>query len=113
MTLTWSDWLRHLRHDLVKRLVWPARDRRDFGATPRAGELRAYLVDDEGKPATAAKIWAKLKATAANPQHPALVTFEHALDEAVAAAQCDDVDGVLALEPAFDRLAQDLAGEKG
>jgi len=36
--------------------------------------------------------------------------FEAALQAALAAATADDVDGVLALEAAFDRLAQALKG---
>lgn len=109
--MPWNEWLRRLRHDLVKRLVWPARDRRDFGGSPDAGELRPALVDDEGNPTTAATLWAELKAIAPHPSHQAVVDFEPALLEAVAAAAHDDVDGVLALEPAFDRLAQVLARE--
>jgi hypothetical protein len=109
--MPWNEWLRRLRHDLVKRLVWPARDRRDLGGSPRSGELVAELVDDEGKPATAADIWADLKATAPNPKHAALAAFEAILTDAVASAQRDDVDGVLVLETAFDRLTQVLARE--
>jgi hypothetical protein len=108
---TWNDWLRRLRHDLVKRLLWPARDRRDVGGAPHTGELRAQLVDDEGRAATAAALWADLKAAAPNPEHPALAAFESVLTQAAAAAEHDDVDGVLALEPAFDRLTQVLAGQ--
>ena len=107
--MTWSEWLRRLRHDLVKRLVWPARDRRDFGGAPRPGELHAELVDDEGNRATAAAIWADLKAAAPTPEHRALAAFEPALTRAVAVAGRDDVDGVLALETAFERLTQVLA----
>jgi hypothetical protein len=34
-----TEWLARVRHDLVKRLVWPARDRRDVGGAPAPGEL--------------------------------------------------------------------------
>ena len=37
--MTPTEWLARVRHDLVKRLVWPARDRRDMGGAPKPGEL--------------------------------------------------------------------------
>jgi hypothetical protein len=109
--MTWSEWLRRLRHDLVKRLVWPARDRRELGGSPRAGELCPELVDDEGNPTTATALWAELKAAAPNPGRRALADFETALRDALAAAKRDDVGGVLALDAAFDRLTHVLARE--
>jgi len=96
-------WLARLRHDLVKRLVWPARDRRDAGGTPAPGELVARLIDDEGQPATAAVLWGALAADA--PAGLDLDAFGAALTRAGEAAAAGDVDGVLALEPAFDDLA--------
>ena len=36
-----TEWLARVRHDLVKRLVWPARDRRDIGREARARRARA------------------------------------------------------------------------
>jgi hypothetical protein len=105
-----ARWLARVRHDLVKRLVWPARDRRDLGGVPGPGELRAQLVDDEGRPTSAAALWAALRAE--GPAGPEVVRFvlrfETALDQAIAAAAAGEVDGVLALEPAFDELAQAL-----
>jgi len=112
MGLAWQEWLRRLRHDLVKRLLWPARDRRDLGGPLRPGELVAALVDDEGAPATAAAIWGELRSAAPEPAHPALRAFAAALLHAVDAAHRDDLAGVLVLETAFDRLAADLAGEE-
>ncbi len=112
----WKDWLRRVRHDLVKRLVWPARDRLDdpVGGQAQAGELLAALIDEEGNPASAEAVWAGLREDAPAPGHPALAAFAIALGRAVAAAEQDDAAGVLALESAFDRLveqlAQDLAG---
>ncbi len=108
----WSEWLRRVRHDLVKRLLWPTRDRREMGGPARPRELVATLVDDEGKPSTAAAVWAQLQSDAPEPSHSALPTFETALAAAVAAAERDDVEGVLALDPAFDQLARDLAKER-
>jgi hypothetical protein len=109
--MLWEPWLRRLRHDLVKRLVWPARDRRDMGGAPLPGELCAKLIDDEGKPATAAAVWTALKEEAPAPNHGALAEFETALGESLAAAERNHLPGVLALEDAFDRLAQVLARE--
>lgn len=101
-----ARWLARVRHDLVKRLVWPARDRRDLGGAPAAGELEAKLVDDEGRPISAPALWAALRAE--GPAAPAVARFETALEGALAAAAAGDVDGVLALEPAFDELARAL-----
>jgi hypothetical protein len=95
-------WLARVRHDLVKRLVWPARDRRDAGGSPAPGELVPRLIDDEGRPATAATLWSALAADAPGLDANA---FAAALARAGAAAAAGDVDGVLALEPAFDELA--------
>ena len=53
-----GPWLARVRHDLVKRLVWPARDRRDAGGPVIPGELVATLIDEEGQPTTAAALWA-------------------------------------------------------
>jgi len=96
-------WLARLRHDLVKRLVWPARDRRDAGGTPAPGELVPRLIDEEGRPASADTLWAALAADA--PRGLDLDAFAAALTCAGAAAAAGDVAGVLALEPAFDDLA--------
>ena len=111
MPSAWPAWLRRVRHDLVKRLLWPARDRRELGGAVQAGELVVTLVDDEGRPASAETVWAGLRAEAPSPRHRALLAFEPALLAAVAAAAHDDWPAVLALEAAFDRLAQDLAEE--
>ena len=76
-----SPWLARVRHDLVKRLVWPASRRSRARArlgSHRAGEAPAGL-DLEG--------------------------FAAALARAAAAAAAGEIDGVLALEPAFDDLA--------
>jgi hypothetical protein len=108
---SWNAWLKRLRHDLIKRLLWPARDRRDMGGKPRSGELDARLVDEEGRPTAAEALWSRLREEAPTPDHPALVAFEPALMRATTASRRGDVTGVLALEADFDRLAQDLAKE--
>ncbi len=104
-------WLARVRHDLLKRLVWPARDRRDLGGAPAPGELIAHLVDHEGAPTTPHALWSAL--VAEGPAGPSsagpIRRFEAALTRAVSAGAAGDVDGVLALEPAFDELARSLA----
>jgi len=107
--MNWNEWLRRLRHDLVKRLLWPARDRKDMGGPAQPGELVVRLVDDEGDPASAEAIWAGLRAEAPVPARAALATFAVALQTSLRAAERDDVQGVLALEAAFEALAADLA----
>ena len=111
----WQPWLARLRHDLVKRLMWAARDRRDMGGVVRRGELRAALVDDEGRPTTATALWAALVAGAPVPGHPALAVFAQEVTQAEAAAARDDLAGVLELQGAFERLARivNAAGSEG
>jgi hypothetical protein len=109
-TVESARWLARVRHDLLKRLVWPARDRRDIGGPPVAGELVANLVDDDGGSTTAHALWNALVADGpdGHAAGPALGRFEAALTRGVSAAASGDVDGVLALEPAFDELARSL-----
>ena len=104
-----AAWLSRVRHDLVKRLVWPARDRRDAGGMPVTGELAPRLIDNEGRAATPQDVWADLAADA--PPGADLETFAAALARAVAAAEADDVAGVMELEAAFERLARSLDGK--
>jgi hypothetical protein len=100
-----AAWLGRVNHDLCKRLLWPARDRRALGGPVRPGELIAQLTDDEGKPATALACWRLLRAEAP-PLPEALDGFERAVADAERAAAADDLSGVLALEAAFDLLAR-------
>jgi hypothetical protein len=110
--MTWKTWLQRVRHDLVKRLLWPARDRRDLGGRPHPGELRVQFLDDEGNPVAAAVLWEAMELAAPDARHPALAGFVPVLRSALAASERDDVDGVLALEAAFDRMVHDLAEEE-
>jgi hypothetical protein len=105
------SWLARVRHDLVKRLCWPARDRRDMGGAPRPGELVPALVDDEGRPVSAETLWAALAAEA--PAGAELGPFEQALAAALRATSGGDVAGVLALEAAFETLARSLEAKGG
>jgi hypothetical protein len=117
--MTAVRWLARVQHDLVKRLLWPARDRRELGGDAAPGELVAPLIDDQGAPTSAAALWAALlaewpgqagpaRAGAASPDGPALARFADALERALAAGQAGDVAGVLALESAFAELARSL-----
>lgn len=113
--MTTARWLARLQHDLVKRMVWPARDRRDLGGAPAPGELVPHLIDEEGRSTTAATLWASLAAEVTGKvaaDGPALIRFGEALTRAIAAGESGDLDGVLALEPAFDELAQSLKQKK-
>jgi hypothetical protein len=103
-------WLAHVRHDLVKRLLWPARDRRGLGGAVQCGELTAALIDDDGASISAAALWAALRSDApADIPAGALDSFGVAVDAAVACAAADDVDGVLTLEAAFTALSASAA----
>lgn len=104
--MTPTEWLARVRHDLVKRLVWPARDRRDMGGAPKPGELAPDLIDEEGQPIGADALWIALAAEA--PPGADLPAFAAALARAVTAAQGGDVDGVIALEAAYADLARSL-----
>ncbi|HEY3356842.1 MAG TPA: hypothetical protein VGQ83_26560 [Polyangia bacterium] len=110
-------WLRRLRHDLMKPLVWVARDLRELGAAPSAADLAqlgrdfAGLHDPAGEPVTARDLFARYRAEApAALAAPALAAFARALDEAAAAVAAGPpaaaLAAVLRLEPAFDELAR-------
>jgi hypothetical protein len=105
--------LARVRHDLVKRLVWPARDRRDLGGAPAPGELVATVVDEEGAATTPHALWSAFAAEGPRGEtsRDAITRFEAALTRAVSAAAAGDVDGLLALESAFDALARSLEGQ--
>ncbi|MEA2699601.1 MAG: hypothetical protein QOI66_3872 [Myxococcales bacterium] len=99
-------WLARVRHDLVKRLLWPARDRRGLGGGVQSGELTAALIDDDGVSISAAALWAALRSDAPDDLAPgALDSFGVAVAAAVACAAADDLDGVLTLEAAFTALS--------
>jgi hypothetical protein len=97
-----ASWLARVQHDLVKRMLWVARDHRELGRSPRPGELVATLIDDEGQPLEAHALWERLAEEA--PAGLGLGEFDSALRAAVAAAEQNDLEGVLALEGAFEKL---------
>jgi len=111
MTTVTEAWLARVRHDLVKRMVWPARDRRELGGGVSAGELVAKLVDDEGQPARAGQLWQALLAEAPPAvSHELARAFAAALNAAEDGAQNDQLAPVLALEAALDELACSVKG---
>ena len=107
--MTSPEWLARVRHDLVKRMVWPARDRRDVGGVPAPRELVPDLIDDEGRAIGPVALWTALAADA--PPGAEIATFEAAVARAGAAAEAGDVQGVIALEAAFAELARSLEGQ--
>jgi len=105
-------WLKRVQHDLVKRLLWPARDRRDLGGEVSPGELRVALVDEEGRSISVMALWESLADVAPPSLTPAArQTFATALAGADHGAAGDDLAKVLALEPAFEALARAVKGE--
>jgi hypothetical protein len=105
-----AGWLALVHHDLVKRVLWPARDRREMGGAPAAGELVPRLLGEEGQPLAAEDLWRALR-DQAPPAAPAdaLDAFGEALQDALGAARNGDLAGVLALETAFATLGAALA----
>lgn len=104
---TVRTWLGKLRHDLCKRMVWPARDRRDLGGTRAPGELLPGLRDDEGRPIAAVDLWAALRREApAGVPAAALDAFGRAVAAAAAGAARGDVAAVLKLDADFAELAR-------
>jgi hypothetical protein len=105
-------WLARVRHDLVKRMLWPARDRRDLGGPVNAGELVSKLIDEEGQPTNAIALWQALLTDA-----PAGISdnitrpFARALADAEAGARADQIEPVLALAAAFAELARQVNGK--
>ena len=107
-----EGWLARVRHDLVKRMLWPARDRRDLGGPVSAGELCAKLIDDEGQPIHAGVLWRALLAEAPPGMSDDITRpFARALADAEAGALADQIEPVLALEAAFDELARQVNGK--
>jgi len=119
-------WLSRLRHDLVKRAVWPARDLRDLGREPSAADLahlrRGFfeLRDGDGAPVTSGALWKRFREEApAGPAAP-LDAFGAALAEAEVAVRAleshpgswrEALDALLRIETAFAALARSLEEE--
>jgi len=109
MDETAEAWLARVRHDLVKRMLWAARDRRDLGGPVNTGELVAKLIDDEGHTTSAGELWRALLADAPVGISDAIAgPFATALADAEAGALADQLEPVLALEAAFEELARQV-----
>ena len=119
-------WLSRLRHDLVKRAVWAARDVREAARAPSAAdvlELRRGLFDlrdAEGQPLTARHLWDRLRAEAPQVPAAALGAFGGALAEAeqrvTGLAERPEtwreaLEAILGIETAFAALARTLEEE--
>ncbi len=119
-------WLSRLRHDLVKRAVWPAHDLRDAPGEPGPADLLRLrrglleLRDEDGRALTATALWERLRAQAPAVRAAALDAFGGALREAESAVSSlpgragswrAALDAVLRIEPAFANLARTLEGE--
>ena len=105
-------WLRALRHDLVKRAVWPARDLRDSGERDVEALRRGLmqLCDAEGGPVTAQALFEQMRRGAPCPA-AACDAFARALQGAVSALDSPwpaPLTAVLGLEDAFSELARSL-----
>ena len=121
-----DPWLSRLRHDLVKRAVWAARDRREAAREPSAAdalELRAGLFelrDGEGRIVSARELWEELRREAPPVPPAALDTFgaavthaERTVAELAASLHSwpEAVGAVLGIETAFAALARTLEKE--
>ena len=109
-------WLKALRHDLVKRAVWPARDLRDTGGRDLPALRRGLLAltDPEGAPITAQALWERMRADAPPGCPEACAQFGSTLRAAVAALDRPwpaPLDAILALEDAFAVLARAVESE--
>lgn len=119
-------WLTRLRHDLVKRAVWPARDLRGLSSEPVAADLlqlQRGLLDlrgDDGSALTASALWTRFRAEAPAIPSAALDAFGDAVAEAQRAVAALSqrprtwraaLDAVLGVEPAFADLARTLEEE--
>ena len=109
-------WLRLLRHDLLKRAVWPARDLRETGGRDLAALQRGLgeLLDAEGRIVPALELWTALRRDAPpEASGAALDAFERTLTAAAASLQQpwpQPLQQILALEPAFESLARAVDG---
>jgi hypothetical protein len=117
MQIEMHPWLKALRHDLVKRAVWPARDLRDAGGRDLAALRRGLteLTGPEGEPIAALLLWERMRADAPAGVAEACDAFGATLRAAVAALDRPwpaPLDAVLAMEVAFAALARAVE-EKG
>src|SRR4051812_40567886 len=111
MEIEMHPWVKTVRHDLVKRAVWPARDLRETGGRDVAALRRGLfeLTDDEGGPTDALSLWKQLRGHAPAGVEAGLDDFEAALQRAAKALETPwpgPLEAVLDLERRFDHLAR-------
>jgi hypothetical protein len=119
-------WLSRLRHDLVKRAVWAARDLREASREPGEAELLQLrrglfdLRDEDGRVSAATALWERLRADAPALPPAALDAFGAAVrraEQAVSGLAANPrswpavLDAVLHIEQAFADLARTLEQE--
>jgi hypothetical protein len=112
-------WARRLRHDIVKRAVWPARDLRSFEGAPTPADVAALrrglydLRDEEGASVTARSLWERMRAEAPG-NTPEIGRFSAALEEAYQAVDTlpggfsNAILALLQIEERFEELARSL-----
>lgn len=108
-----KEWLARLRHDLVRPLVWRARDVREDESITDEGEKRRVLAsvlgelyDAEGRSITALALWEEL-AAAAPPSLDAEAhqAFAGAVAHAVEALSRVTTQPLQRIEDAYDAIA--------
>ena len=114
-----DPWIRRLRHDIVKRAVWAARDLRSIERAPSEAEVAALrrglydLRDEEGAAVTARSLWQRMRLEAPR-NTPELDRFSEAIEEAYAAVDslpaglAAAVSALLRIEERFEELARSL-----
>ena|SRR5256885_11567116 len=112
-------WASRLRHDIVKRAVWAARDLRSLGRTPSESDVAALrrglyeLRDEEGAAVTARSLWERMRLEAPT-NTPELKRFSEAIEEAHAAVDvlpagfAAAISALLRIEERFEELARSL-----
>src|SRR2546423_12987471 len=114
-----DPWARRLRHDIVKRAVWAARDLRSLGDAPSEADVAALrrglydLRDEQGAAVTARSLWERMRREAPR-NTPELERFSEAIEDAHAAVDAlpagfsTAVAALLHLEDRFEALARSL-----
>ena len=119
-----DPWLSRLRHDLVRRALWTARDLRDLKLAPSPDDVKALraglreLSDPEGRPIDACALFAllleeappELRGSSAEGFAAVLQAATAAVDEAAKNHACAlaALQAVLQVEPAFEGLARSM-----
>jgi hypothetical protein len=112
-------WTARLRHDLVKRAVWAARDLRSLEGTPSLADVAALrnglydLRDEEGAVVDARSLWGQMRLKAPR-NTPEVERFSAAIEEAHSAVDAlpagftAAISALLRIEERFEALARSL-----